>query len=204
MHHDFIDRFSRLNSPVHRRPAELKLTAGLIMLLAAILLPGSRMFPFAVLAIILVSLAFFSRIPPRFLITRLLMLEPFALGLAVLSLFQPNGVNVFLLILIRSTLCLFTIILLSNTTSFDDILRVMKRWHVPGLMVTTLALMYRYLFVLIDELERMRRARAARTFRSNRWKTWQVLATIAGQLFIRSTERAERIYAAMCARGWKP
>ena len=73
----------------------------------------------------------------------------------------------------------------------------------PGLLVTTLALLYRYLFVLIDELERMQRARAARTFRSSRWKTWQVLASIAGQLFVRSTERAERIYAAMCARGWK-
>jgi energy-coupling factor transporter transmembrane protein EcfT len=29
------------------------------------------------------------------------------------------------------------------------------------------------------------------------------MATVISQLFIRSSERAERIYAAMCARGWR-
>ncbi|MGA2586237.1 MAG: CbiQ family ECF transporter T component [Candidatus Aminicenantales bacterium] len=32
---------------------------------------------------------------------------------------------------------------------------------------------------------------------------WVLLSRIVGQLFLRSTERAERIYAAMSARGWK-
>ena len=31
----------------------------------------------------------------------------------------------------------------------------------------------------------------------------QALASVAGQLFIRASERAERIYDAMCARGWR-
>ena len=30
-----------------------------------------------------------------------------------------------------------------------------------------------------------------------------ISATVIGHLFIRSSERAERIYAAMCARGWQ-
>jgi cobalt/nickel transport system permease protein len=63
--------------------------------------------------------------------------------------------------------------------------------------------MHRYLFVLVDEGERMRRARASRTFVRRRGHQWQTLATIVGQLFVRASERAERIYAAMCARGWK-
>jgi len=65
------------------------------------------------------------------------------------------------------------------------------------------ALLYRYLFVLLDEMERMNRARHSRTFTQHRWRTWKNLASVIGQLFVRSTERAERIYAAMCARGWK-
>ncbi|MCX6991659.1 MAG: cobalt ECF transporter T component CbiQ [Kiritimatiellaeota bacterium] len=203
MHHDFIDRYSRLNSPVHRLPTGLKLITALAFLLATILLPAPWIGGFALIAFILLGLAAVSRIPPGFLASRLLMLEPFVLGIAILSLFQPGGGKIFFLLLVRSTLCLFSVLLLSNTTSFADILRVLKRCRIPGLLVTTLALLYRYLFVLIDELERMQRARAARTFRSSRWKTWQVLAAIAGQLFVRSTERAERIYAAMCARGWK-
>jgi cobalt/nickel transport system permease protein len=56
--------------------------------------------------------------------------------------------------------------------------------------------------VLVDEAQRMRRARASRTFRPGRWWTWRTLTTVIGQLFVRSTERAERIYAAMIARGW--
>jgi cobalt/nickel transport system permease protein len=63
--------------------------------------------------------------------------------------------------------------------------------------------MYRYLFVLIDEAERLNRARSSRTFSASRLRRWHTLASLIGQLFVRSTERAERIYAAMSARGWK-
>jgi energy-coupling factor transporter transmembrane protein EcfT len=49
----------------------------------------------------------------------------------------------------------------------------------------------------------MQRARASRTYSRKRRLAWHTLTTIVGQLFIRSTERAERIYLAMCARGWK-
>jgi cobalt/nickel transport system permease protein len=49
----------------------------------------------------------------------------------------------------------------------------------------------------------MRRARASRTFNQGRLRAWGTLATVIGQLFVRSTERAERIYAAMIARGWQ-
>jgi len=145
-------------------------------------------------------LAGLSRIPPVFLARRLLLLEPVVLGVAVLALLQPGGLRVFATILTKSTLCLFTMILLSNTTPFAELLGVLRRVRFPALLITTLALMYRYLFVLADEAERMQRARQARTFGRTRWT---VLATVLGQLFVRSTERAERIYAAMCARGWK-
>ena len=73
----------------------------------------------------------------------------------------------------------------------------------PALLLTTIALMYRYLFVLIEEAERMQRARTSRTLRARRAHAWRSTAALAGQLFLRSTERAERIYAAMCARGWR-
>jgi cobalt/nickel transport system permease protein len=71
------------------------------------------------------------------------------------------------------------------------------------LLVTTIALMHRYLFVLVDESLRMRRARSSRTFSRQHRVRWHVLGTLVGQLFVRASERAERIYAAMCARGWK-
>jgi cobalt/nickel transport system permease protein len=80
---------------------------------------------------------------------------------------------------------------------------VLQRVRVPGLLITTIALMHRYLFVLADEAERMRRARLSRTFTRGKRFGWGSLATVVGQLFVRASERAERIYDAMCARGWK-
>ena len=103
----------------------------------------------------------------------------------------------------RSAICLFTVVLLSNTTPFGKVLAALRSARVPALLVTTLALMHRYLFVLLDESERMRRARASRTFERQRRMRWHLLGTVVGQLFVRASERAERIYAAMCARGWK-
>jgi cobalt/nickel transport system permease protein len=200
MRHDFLDSHSRLDSPIHRLPAGLKLAGALVIVILLVLLPLSVG---AWLAVALVAVAVLSRLPWSFLWKRLLWLEPFVIGVAVLALFQPGGGKVFVTIVARSTLSLFTMILLSSTTPFSELLRVLRRVRVPGLLVTTLALMYRYLFVLVEEAERMQRARTCRTFERRRWHGWKALGTVAGQLFVRSTERAERIYAAMLARGWK-
>jgi cobalt/nickel transport system permease protein len=203
MRHDFLDRYSRWSSPIHRLPAILKLSTALGMVVATVLMPSTRGFFFGGLALCLLVIAGLSRIPPRFLVRRLVMLEPLVLGVSVTALLQPQGISVFLGLVIKSTLCLWTMILLAATTPFNELIRILTRARVPSLLVTTLALMHRYLFVLVDEAERMQRARASRTFRRQRFQAWRSLAAMLGQLFVRTTERAERIYAAMCARGWK-
>lgn len=203
MRHDFIDRYSRLDSSVHRLPAGWKMGASLALLVAVIAVPGRQPVWLVPPAAALAVLAMASRIPAAFLVTRLLLLEPFVVGVALLSLLQPGGVRVFSLLLARGTLCLLAVILLANTTPFSEILRVLRRLSVPALLVTTLALMYRYVFVLVDETERLHRARACRTFRRSRRHLWRSAAGVIGEVFVRSTERAERVYAAMCARGWK-
>ena len=109
----------------------------------------------------MIMIAAASNVPGIFIVKRLIFLEPFVLGVAVLTLFQPHGGIKFLIVTTRSTLCIATLVLLSNTTAFSDILDVLKRAKVPGLMITTIALMYRYLFVLKDESARMWLARAS-------------------------------------------
>jgi cobalt/nickel transport system permease protein len=129
--------------------------------------------------------------------------EPFVLGFSMLALFRPGGISLFVSLIVKSTLCLLTAILLSNTTPFSRLLAVLRNIGVPGIIITVLALMYRYLFVLIDEAERMHRARTSRTFVAANVRWWHSAATVVSQLFVRSSERAERIYAAMLSRGWK-
>ncbi len=203
MRHDFLDRYSRLTSPVHRLPAWLKLGAALLLVIGVVSISFEQKWFFIAVATLLVVTALTSSIPWKFILGRLLMFEPFAVGVAAMALFQHNGPDIFVRLLVKSTLCLATMILLSNTTPFSLILETLKKVHVPPLLITVLALAYRYLFVLIDEGERIQRARRSRTFADGKVKHWSSMATLVGQLFVRSTERAERLYAAMTSRGWK-
>jgi len=203
MHHDFIDHYSRLDSPVHRLPSTLKVVIGLIFILITVLCPVRYIYPFLVIIGIQLFVIASSKIPLGFFVKRILLFEPFILAIAVLTLLQPSGIIIFSSVLVKSTLSLITVMLLSNTTPFSELLTVFRKAHVPSLFITLLALMYRYLFILIDEIERMKVARESRTFTKKGSRRWSFLATILGQLFIRASERAERIYSAMCARGWK-
>jgi cobalt/nickel transport system permease protein len=190
-------------SRIHRLPPVVKLIGAVLFVVSTVLLPHATWVGYLLGAVALITVAALSRVPPLHLAKRLLILEPFVLSVALLSLFQPSGLRVFLAILVKSTLCLFCMVLLSATTSMPDLLSGLRSLRIPRLLVTTLALTYRYLFLLVDEMERMQRARRSRTFTRHRLQAWRSLATVIAQLFVRTSERAERIYAAMCARGWK-
>lgn len=203
MHHDFIDRYSRITSPVHHLPVGVKVVTAFAIIFLVVLSPGSWIYLFGIVAAALLAVVIVSRIPIHFLVKRILFFEPFVIVIAVLVLFQAGGFQRFIILVAKCTLSLLTVLLLSNTTPFSKILDFSRRLRLPSIMITILALMYRYLFVLIDEMERIRRARKSRTFIRRKAGDWIVLSTILGQLFVRSTERAERIYAAMCSRGWR-
>jgi cobalt/nickel transport system permease protein len=203
VHDELLNPYRHGVSLIHRLPAPVKLLGAAACVLVSVLLPRTAWPAYAGMGAGLLLVALLSSVPLRHLGHRLLLAEPFAVGVALLALLQDHGLQVFLAMLAKSTLCLFCIILLNSTTRFTDLLQVFRRLRVPALLVVTLALMHRYLFVLVDETARLRRARRSRTFTTGRVFGWRLTATVAAQLFIRTSERAERVYAAMCARGWK-
>ena len=154
----------RHNSPVHRLPATFKLWAALGVILGTVLVPWAWQAWFIAMAVLLSLTALLSRIALGFLVRRLVLLSPFVAGVVLVNALQPAAHGRWQALAARSAICLFTVVLLSNTTPFGKVLGALQRAHVPALLVTTLALMHRYLFVLVDESERMRRARASRTF----------------------------------------
>ena len=62
--------------------------------------------------------------------------------------------------------------------------------------------MYRYLFVIVDEVRRMRAALAARGYAPRHALQVAAIGRVATALFLRTYERAERVHLAMLARGW--
>jgi cobalt/nickel transport system permease protein len=190
-------------SPIHRLPAGLKLSSALVLVAGTVVAPLRFPWWFAGVTLVLLLATLASRIPLAFLLKRLLVLSPFVLGAALVNALDPARRGDFAGIALKGVLCLATVTLLANTTPFHETLRVLGRLRVPSLLVTTMALMHRYLFVLADEAQRMRRARASRTLAPGRRFRWRATATVAAQVFLRASGRAERIYDAMCARGWR-
>jgi len=186
-----------------RLPAAAKLAGALALVLTVALMPRRPdplyWLPTALLAAVWAG----TRMPFSHALKRLAVVEPFVLAIALLTLVRPESAPIFFAAIIKSNLCLLAMLLLTFTTPFPELLQVLRRCRVPSAMLTTLALMVRYLPVLAEESRRMQRARASRTFTRRRRVVWASLGTVAGQLFARTADRAERIYLAMCARGWK-
>ena len=151
---------------------------------------------------LLLLTAVLSRIP-LFFLKRLAWLSPLILGVALVNALQPAAAGAGWAWPSKSTICLLTIILVSNTTPFSRILRVLKavaragladhhpRAHAPLPVRAGGGSGADAPGARQPDLHAPARAR------------WQALSTVVGQLFVRASERAERIYDAMCARGWK-
>jgi cobalt/nickel transport system permease protein len=113
-----------------------------------------------------------------------------------------SGLFILANIVVKSWLCILSLILLSATTKFTALLKGLKQLGIPKVMVLILSFMYRYIFVLVDEVMRMRRARDSRNFGGGRLRQLKTLGNMIGTLFIRSYERGERVYVAMLSRGF--
>jgi cobalt/nickel transport system permease protein len=193
----------RRRGSLSRLSPRLKLACAFLIVAGTVLLPRRPDLLYLVPAALLLLLWPWARMPVGYTLRRLALVEVFILSIGFLTLLNPSAAPVFLSAVIKSNICVFAMLLLTWTTPFTDILRELQRLRFPGVMLTTLALMYRYLPVLAEESRRMQRARASRTFSPRRRLAWRNVGIIIGQLFVRSADRAERIYMAMCARGWK-
>jgi cobalt/nickel transport system permease protein len=93
-------------------------------------------------------------------------------------------------------------ILLMATTRFSELLKALERLKIPALITMILSFMYRYIFVVQDELMKMKQAKDARCVRCSRAVDIKTLSHMIGVLFIRAYERAESVYLTMCSRGF--
>jgi cobalt/nickel transport system permease protein len=72
---------------------------------------------------------------------------------------------------------------------------------IPRLLILQILLTYRYISVLLEEVMLLLRAYALRAPRQKgiQYRAW---GSLAGQLFLRTYERAGRVYEAMSLRGF--
>jgi cobalt/nickel transport system permease protein len=142
-----------------------------------------------------------AELPYKLLLKRFAVALPFALfgGISAI-LFDSNGIIICLTILLKTYLCVMSALILVGTTRFTEISRVMKRVHIPAVIVSTIELTYRYIGVLLEEASDMSRAYHLRS--CGKSIAMRDMGSFLGQLVLKSFDRAERVYAAMKCRGY--
>lgn len=95
--------------------------------------------------------------------------------------------------------CLFFLVL---TTSITDLCIVLRRAHIPKILIEMALLIYRYIFVFLEVSVKMNTAQSLRLGHSGWLKRVRSIALLSGNLFIRTLEQGERTFIAMNARGY--
>lgn len=144
----------------------------------------------------LVAVAVAARIGPRTLWRRARIV---LLPVLLVALFGPSS---FATVGAKAVIGTLAAVLLGATTSFPAVLHALEKLRMPQLLVLIAAFMYRYLFTIVDEVQRMRAALAARGYAPRHALQVQAIGRVATALFLRTYERAERVHLAMLARGF--
>lgn len=112
------------------------------------------------------------------------------------------GATYVLLFTLRVGVGVALLSLLVMTTRFSTIVAAMRQLRVPTALVWVIAVTYRYLFLLFDELRRIVLARNSRTTGGTGVLSgWRDARRIAGAFLLRTLDRGERVGRGMRARG---
>jgi len=221
MEHDFLDRYSNLDSFIHKLDPRTKLITTLAFILAVVLTPATKWQAFVCYFALVAGMLLLSKLPLTYVLKRALVIIPFVLLVGIFNLFKPGeavaslnvwhwqisiteeGLLVFRNVLLKATLSILSLILLSSTTKFSSLLKGLEQLRIPKVIIMILSFTYRYIFILVDEAMRMRRARDSRNFGGKRIWRIKTIGNMVGTLFLRSYERGERVYTAMVSRGYE-
>lgn len=195
------------NNICRRMPVTARIVLTLAVIVVASLIPSEH-WPAAGLLLVFVFIGLsFADVGLGYLVRRLALFIPMLLlfGLTV-PITQVDKTDAWLWMAALWLRCLIAFLAglwLIHVLPFQEFLATLLRWRFPTLLVAMLAFMYRYIFILWDELARLRHAREARDFGGGSLiMRWTGNAQLIGLLLLRAMERAERTHHAMLARGW--
>jgi len=213
--HSFIDKYSDLDSPVHRLDPRIKTLTALCLILIIVSETRGELFPFLFYIPVIGVIAAVSRIPWGYIMKRCLVVAPFILLTALFyplsgmltsdfrSLGSYNheymvGISIFL----KAYSALILLIVLTSTEKFHNILLGLRKLKMPKLIGIISALMYRYVFLIHDEILRTNMARDSRTTGKLKMSRLKVYGNQSAMVFVRSFERSQTLYNSMLSRGF--
>lgn len=205
-------------SPIHALDARAKIVGAVVLIGGVVLTPPLRAPEALFLTAVLAAVTLAARLPLGRLTLRSAAVLPFAATIALLaplgsdggswnaaglvSAYSGGGVVVAWGILSKAWVSAFCMILVAASTRRADLLGALRRLRIPEVFVMLLSFITRYVSVLGEQLRALRIAMVSRAPRLRGRALLGSLGSIAGNLFVRSYERGERVHAAMVSRGY--
>ena len=215
-HH--LDHYAGTASPVTRTTPAARVVGTVGLALAASLLPPGAWTAMAAALGLSLAVAFAARIPPRVLLVRVsvplgflalasggvLFMAPGAAiaGIGPLSV-TDRGVVLFASALGRGASAVIAGVVLVSTTPFPELVTALSELRLPRVVTSSLALAYRFLVVLGEDVTRMRRAAQVRNGGHGQVAGRHLAVGMAAAAFARSYDRSERVFQAMRVRGYR-
>jgi cobalt/nickel transport system permease protein len=216
--HDLLDDYAQSNALRDTNP-RLKLLLGLgaILLCVFSATPIAPLFIAATMVLITVKLA---KIPWRFYSALLLIPLSFALVSAIVVAFMTgtgdqlfainvfgleldistDGANLALLLIARTFGGMCSLFFIALTTPMVEIFSDIKSLGVPETVIDLSMLIYRYIFVFLDQATVIHNAQVMRLGDAGIRKSLNSFGMLSSVLFLRSWEQGERLIIAMDAR----
>lgn len=209
-----IFKLEEMDSVIHKVHPLLKLALCLVYIIAVVSFDKYDYFNLFVMILFPVSLYQLSLIPVHTCFYKLRMVLPLIclVGISnpffdrnvllnIGSIAVTGGIISFITIMLKGIMCLMASFLLIATTRIEDISHALLLVRCPKILVGIILLSFRYIFILIDEMQRMwdnykLRAPGQKGIAFNAW------GSFIGQLILRSMDRSRRVYDNMLIRGY--
>lgn len=211
----YIDRLSSQNTRLHQLDPRAKLFTALVFVTTVVSFHKYDvfgLFPFLIYPVFLCSVG---NIPLGYILKKILIVSPFAIMVGIFNPFiDPTplmsvgqltisgGWVSFLSIMLRFLLTVGAALTLIGVTGFNSVCLASGKMGIPRIFVIQLMFLYRYLFVLTDEVVRMARAISLRSPFGKRSMSMKIFGSMLGHLLLRTLDRAQRIQLAMSCRGF--
>ncbi len=216
-----IDRYAGIPSPIHRWDPRLRLVSIFTLIFSVILLYNLQLVVIGMIFSIILTCI--SKIPFSFVLSRMKLVLIFVIPFFIIIPFTIIGTGVEIasfgsitlsyrgieyvkfaaLIVLKALTAVMLIFPMIGTSRMDITIKALEGLHLPNKLVQMFAFTYRYIFVLDDEFTRMDRSLASRGFK-RRGNLYTLITTskAIAMLFVKSYERADRVFYAMRSKGY--
>lgn len=209
-----LEQLSNKNTIIHKIHPMIKIIVTIVYIVCLLMKNRYDLFGLAVFLFYPIIVMALAEIPYKMIFNRTLVTLPFVFFAGIGSLIfdreevilasgvvVTTGVLAFFVLHVRTILSVSAVLLLVSTTKFSDLTEQLGRMHVPTFMIHLMEMIYRYITVLVEEASVMM---TAYRLRNPKYKYPHIkhMGTFVGHLFLRSMDRAERIYCAMKCRAY--